>query len=313
MIVFRNNAKYALLVPLVLMVLALITDKSVRKLWGRLLLCCGAAFLAANVLLSALFNVTQAVQGDRREMLSMPIQQLARTMIYHGGVGILPVDDNSMNDADKTLINEFIRDEAYREYQASLADPVKRHTNTSVVRYQPLNFAKTYLNLLIQYPGDFINAVLAVNAGFLYYDDESHAWVNENEQLQGLGYIQTRWEEETLKERGIYKDSKWPALFELLEQWSDENGYLKWPLIRHLLMPGGFFWFWMLFVDYLLIKKNYRMLLPVSLIAGYYLTMFFGPTVQLRYVYPVMLTLPYMVLLVSGGVKESAESCDGVM
>jgi len=247
--------------------------------------------------LSGLFDATRAVQGDRREMLSMPIQQLARTMIYHGGVGVLPEDDHTMDEADKALINEFIREEAYREYQASLSDPVKRHTNTSVVRYEPVRFAKTYLRLLFQYPGDFINAVLAVNAGFLYYDDVSHAWVNENEALQGLGYIQTRWEEDTLKERGIYKDSKWPALFRLLEEWSDENGYLEWPIIRHLMMPGGFLWFWLVWAGYQVIQKKYRMLLPASLIGGYYLTMFFGPTVQLRYVYPVMLALPFMVLL----------------
>lgn len=300
MILTRNNAKYALLVPLVLLAALLCFQKKARKLWARMLICCGAAFLTGNMVLSGLFDATQATQGDRREMLSMPIQQLARTMIYHGGVGVLPEDDDTIQEADKALINEFLLNEAYRDYQASLSDPVKRHTNTYVVRHKPVAFVKTYLNLLRHYPGDFINAALAVNAGFLYADDISHAYVNENEELSGLGYMQTRWEEGTLNSRGIYKDSKWPALFEKLEKWADENGYLRLPVLKYVFMPGGFLWYYLLFVGYLLIKRNFRVLLPISLIGGYYLTMFLGPTVQLRYIYPVMVILPFIVLMWGG-------------
>ena len=35
-------------------------------------------------------------------------------MIYHGGVSVLAEDDNTMDAADKALINDFILDEAYR-------------------------------------------------------------------------------------------------------------------------------------------------------------------------------------------------------
>ena len=40
--------------------------------------------------------------------------------------------------------------------------------------------------------------------------------------------------------------------------------------------------------------------LPLAVIAGYYGTMLLGPTVQMRYVYPVMLALPYLVALMCG-------------
>lgn len=53
-------------------------------------------------------------------------------MIYHGGVSVLAEDDNTMDAADKALINDFILDEAYRDYDPGIADPVKRHTNTYV-------------------------------------------------------------------------------------------------------------------------------------------------------------------------------------
>lgn len=296
-ILFRNNGKYAMLVPLVLLVLMVWRGKKARKLWGRLLLCCGSAFLVGNIAMSLLFSETNAEQGDRREMLSMPIQQLARCMIYHGGVGVLPEDDNTMSEEDKALINDFILNEAYKEYHPAIADPVKRHTNTYVVRYRYQDFFKTYLQLLVQYPGDFINAGLAVNAGFLYPGDVSHASINEMDGLDSMGYVQTRWEEETLNARGIYKDSKWQWLFEKLEQWADDNAYLQVPVLKYLFVPGVFLWYYLFFVGYCVIRRRFRMCLPVSLVAGYYLTMFLGPTVQLRYLYPVMIALPFVMLL----------------
>ncbi len=311
MILFRNNGKYAMLVPLVFLVLMVWRGKKARKLWGRLLLCGGAAFLIGNIALSVVFSATGAEQGDRREMLSMPIQQLARCMIYHGGVGVLPEDDNTMEDGDKALINDFLLNEAYKNYDPCLADPVKGFTNTYVVRYRYKDFFKTYLNLLTQYPGDMINAALAVNAGFLYPDDVTHAYVNVEEGSRNMGYVQTHWEEETLGARGIYKDSKWESLHEVLEQWSEENAYLNVPILKYFFVPGSFLWFYMLLLGYLLVHRKFRLALPISLVAGYYLTMFLGPTVQLRYIYPVMIALPFLLLLgmVQGhaaGDKESS-------
>lgn len=301
MILFRNNGKYAMLVLLVFLVLMVWRGKKARKLWCRLLLCCGTAFLVGNMGITLLFSVTNAQQGDRREMLSMPIQQLARCMIYHGGVGVMPEDDNTLSEEAKALINDFILNEAYKEYDPAIADPVKRHTNTYVVRYRYVDFFKMYLKLLVQYPGDFINAGLAVNAGFLYPGDVTHASINETDAFANMGYVQTRWEEETLNARGIYKDSKWQWLFEKLEQWADANAYLKLPLLKYLFVPGAFLWYYLGFVGFCLIRRRFRMCLPVSLVAGYYLTMFLGPTVQLRYLYPVMIALPFLILL---GVRQ---------
>ena len=117
-------------------------------------MCLGTAFLLGNLILSALFWATKAQQGDKREMLSMPIQQLARCMLYHGGAGALSEDDNTMGEGDKALINDFLLDQGYLSYNPSISDPVKSHTNTYVVRYRTLEFAQTYFRLLVQYPGD---------------------------------------------------------------------------------------------------------------------------------------------------------------
>lgn len=310
---FRNNGRYAMLVLLAALAVAFVFGKGARRFWGRVLLECVVSLAVGSLLLSGLFEVTGAEQGDRREMLSMPIQQLARCMLYHGGVGALPEDDGTMEEQDKALINDFLLDESYREYRPDIADPVKRHTNTYVARYRAGDFIKTYLNLLCSYPGDFVNAALAVNAGYLYVGDESHAHINENGEDRGLGYVQTRWVEAELNPRGLYKDSKWEGLHELLERWADENAYLRLPVLRYLFVPGVFLWLYLLLFGRLAARKRYAECVPLALAGGYYLTLFLGPAVQLRYLYPLMIVLPFAAVCLwpRGGADSGKDAEDG--
>lgn len=304
MILFRNNGKYAMIVLLAFAFLMFCFGKKARKLWGRLLVVSGAAVCVGLFVLSAVFSATHAEQGDRREMLSMPIQQLSRCMIYHGGIGVLAEDDGTMDVADKALINDFILDEAYRDYDPGIADPVKRHTNTYVVRYRSGEFIRVYLHLLGNYQGDMINAALATNAGFLSPFDTTHADVNRVEGRAGLSYVQTRWEEDTLNGRGIYKDSKWPWLFDRLENWAENNSYLRIPVLKYLFVPGSYLWLYLALAAVLVIADRKRFCLPLAIVAGYYGTMLLGPTVQMRYVYPVMLALPYLLAFATGRRKN---------
>lgn len=304
MILFRNNGKYAMIVLLAFAFLTFCFGKKARKLWGRLLVVSGAAFCVGLFVLSAVFSATHAEQGDRREMLSMPIQQLSRCMIYHGGVDVLAEDDDTMDAADKALINDFILDEAYRDYDPGIADPVKRHTNTYLVRYRSGEFIRVYLHLLGKYPGDMVNAALATDAGFLSPFDTTHADVNRVENRAGLSYVQTRWDEDTLNDRGIYKDSKWPWLFTQLENWAENNSYLRIPVLKYLFVPGSYLWLYLALAAVLVIADRKRFCLPLAIVAGYYGTMLLGPTVQMRYVYPVMLAFPYLLALVTGRRKN---------
>ncbi len=296
MILFRNNGKYAFLVFFAILFLVFVFGKQ-RRLIGRVLLWSAGAFVTGVVLLQGVFYITDAGQGDRREMLSLPIQQFARTMLYHGGVGVMAEDDNTMEERDKALINDFILDQAYRKYRPEFADPVKSSTNTYVARYRWREFISSYLRLFCQYPGDFLNAALAVNAGYLYPGDVSHAYVNAQEgEAAGGGYAQTRWEEETLNARGIYKDTKWQGLFEAMEAWADENAYLKLPVLKYLFVPGVVFWLYLLLLGCRFVRRERMLCMPLVLGLGYFLTLFLGPTVQLRYIYPVMIGFPFLLL-----------------
>ena len=231
-------------------------------------------------------------------------------MLYHGGVGVLPEDDNTMEEADKALINDFILNEAYKSYDPSISDPVKSNTNTYVVRYRARDFLSTYLGLLVKYPGDYLNAALAVNAGYLYPEDTTHAYINVTDDRVGRGYVQTYWEENTMNERGIYKASKWEWLHGKLEQWADENAYLKIPVLKYLFVPGVWLWFYLLLLARLVMRRQYRQCVPLALIGGYFVTLFLGPTVQLRYIYPIMAVFPFALFMPANRTEPEEPGCD---
>ena len=298
MLLFRNNGKYAYLVLLVFLLAAVGLGKKKRRFLGKVFLLAFGVFLLGNLALSGIFRVTHAEQGDKREMLCMPIQQLARTMVYHGGVGVIPEDDGAMSDKDRALINDFILDEGYKSYRPDFTDPVKRHTNTYVARYRAKEFLSTYIGLFLQFPGDYLNAALAVNAGYLYPGDVTHAVINAQEgQAAGGGYVQTRWDEATLNGMGIYKDSKWPALRERMEKWAGDNAYLNLPVLKYLFVPGIWIWLYLLLTGWLLIRRKFMECIPLTLVFGYFLTLLLGPTVQLRYLYPVIAAFPFLLFL----------------
>lgn len=294
MIVFRNNGKYAMLVLVFFLLLAVVFGKHSRKHWSVLLGVSLMGFAIGVLVLLGLSKMTNATQGDKREMLSMPIQQLARTMVYHGGIGRIPSDEDGISVEEKAVIDEFLLNESYKLYRPDISDPVKRNANTYVVRYRTKEFLSTYLGLLCRYPGDYINAALAVNAGFLSPGDETHASINETEGLKGMGYVQTHWAESVLAQQGIYKDSKWQSLHQFLERWADENAYLDIPVLKYLFVPGTVLWAYLILFGTILIKRQYHRLMPLSLVLGYYGTLLLGPTVQLRYIYPLMVVLPFL-------------------
>jgi hypothetical protein len=62
------------------------------------------------------------------------------------------------------------------------------------------------------------------------------------------------------------------------------------------MVPGTYFWVFLVISVWLLIHKKFELLLPFALLLGYFATLFLGPTVQMRYIYPVMTVLPYLIL-----------------
>ena len=297
----KNNGIYAFALSLFVFAIILIVklikkDKAEAGKYALLSASSLTGILIAFLLLHVISASLHAVQGDRREMLSIPIQQLARTYVYHAGAGVKTEDDNTMDEESRALINEFILNNGAVLYRQDISDPVKRNVNTWVVVNKTSEFARVYLKLFAKYPGDYINAFFAENAGFIDIGDESHAYVNDPDIVKGHGYVQTKWEN-SLFDKGFEDAPKLKKLRNIMDEFADTNAYLKIPVLKYIFIPGIYLWIFVCVLIAAARKKDLTVLSALSIVAGYYITMFFGPTVQLRYMFPVMIAAPFILLL----------------
>ncbi|MDE7113828.1 MAG: hypothetical protein K2O57_06545, partial [Acetatifactor sp.] len=67
----------------------------------------------------------------------------------------------------------------------------------------------------------------------------------------------------------------------------------------------------LLLFGWLAARKKYAECVPLALAGGYYLTLFLGPAVQLRYLYPLMIVLPFAAAVCLR--PHSGESSDSDM
>lgn len=316
-VLFRNNGKYAILFMLGIMVICVLLNllllaakkKKFNGLLFNLTAVTTVALIAGVIVLTMVKGMLSADQGDRREMLSVPIQQLARTYAYHAGAGVKDTDDNTMDEESKALISEFILNDAAKLYRADISDPVKRNVNTWVVVNKTESFAKTYIKLAFKYPFDYVKAFFGTNAGYFNPFDKTHMHINEmtNEDgdiIPGGAYIQTGWSEENLPAAGIVKDSVMPGLRVFLEKIANSNILNRIPVVGLLFVPASFLFVYVNVLLTLVLQKKYKLLIPLCMTAGYYITLFLGPTVQLRYIYPVMISVPLMAVFCLAGKKE---------
>lgn len=289
MVLFRNNGKYALSVMLVFALAVVVFSKKNRKLYARIALGSVCILLAGNLVLSVLSYVTNASDIRKEEMFSVPIQQFSRVMNYR----------ENISEEYKKVIDGFILEEAYEKYIPSISDPVKEKTNVSYLSSHLKEFVCTYFEMLVEYPGDFINAVLALDAGYLNPFDQTH----EDVYTWGASWIRVGWS--PYEELGLSQTPVSEKLHRIYYDFADSNAYADIPVLGWFVMPGGYLWLCMLLAGWLLWKKKYAVLFLLSYIAGYYITLLLGPTVQLRYVYTVMIVLPYMVVAATQHVKKS--------
>ena len=290
-IAFRNNAKYAigvfLVILFVLIIVLLIRKDRKYILYLRVFLTTLTGLLVAAMLMNYANKVWNVTPGDKREMLSIPVQQMARTVNYN-------LDE--MLPRNMEIVDSFILDEGWRMYDPVISDPVKRTVNTWFAKNYPKQTLSTYFELLAKYPSDYIDAFLAQNAGYLYLFDRSCLTVYGDHPV-GYGFVQTAWAND-IYEDGIVKAPAIPALYEFLEKIASENTIQKIPVLGILFVPGYVLWAFIYLGLSCWYRKKYRLLLPVSLVVLFIGTLLLGPCVQLRYIYPVWVFLPFMAAVI---------------
>lgn len=282
MMLLRKNGVYAFLVmvPVLLLMQKRQENRKYRKRLGLLLTGAFALFLAVNTLLTVSLH---AQAGENQEILTVPIQQLARTYKY---------TPEAFSEEEKTLLFRILPEDALARYNPRLSDPVKYFFNNQEYEKDRSQYAKLWLSVGMRKPLSYLNAWLMTSYGFWYPDTVINVYAGNS--VFTFTYKDCSYFGYEVEEPGV-RASKIPWLDEAYRRLSLEIQQEKIPVLSMLYSPGCLFWCFAFFFSYALYRRKYHILQAYVLVLLMWLTVILGPTYLPRYVLIFWYALPLFV------------------
>ncbi len=279
---FRHNGLYILAALLPFALLA--AKKGCRRRTAGLL----AGALVFTVLLSKLLvGALQASDAENQEMLTVPIQQLARTYAYA---------PETFNEEETAALYAYLPKEALKRYAPKVSDGVKASFDNQAYETDSAGFWRLWRKGLARKPAIYLNAWFMTSYGFWYPD--AMIDVYRGNTVFTFTYEDSSYFGFETEQPGI-RESKLPALEEFYRKLSLERYQQRIPLVSMLFSPGFLLWLFFFGFCFLGWKGQYRVmaaLLPCFFNWG---TVLFGPTYLVRYVLIFWFALPVAAIIVN--------------
>ncbi len=272
MMLLRNNGviAYAAL-SLGIVVLAIIRYKKTR-FFVYIATCMLFSLVLYKGVDKTLILVLHADDSESQELLTVPIQQLARTYKYSPEV---------FSDEEKEILFSYIPEDALAGYDADLSDLVKANFNNARYSENSSEFLRLWGSTFLKKPVTYLNAWLMTSYGYWYPDTVINVYGGQ--QRFTYQYVDSSYfgfETELPGER----DSKFPWLEEQYRKMSLELYQQNVPGISMLFSPGFMFWLFMGCFLITIYKKQYERILPMTALLLLWGTVIPGPTFLVRYV-----------------------------
>ena len=279
MMLLRKNGVYAFVVMVPIL---LIYHKENLKKAGILIV---AAFLAYFLINGGLTAVLRAESGEKQEMLTVPIQQLARTYKFNREV---------FEPEDIAALHEILPEEALVLYNPKLSDPVKVRFQNNTFSADKSKYVSLWMRIGLKKPLSYINAWLMNSYGFWYPDTVIDVYSGNT--VFTFTYGDSSYFGYEVEEPG-FRDSKIPWLDEAYRKLALEISQEKIPIYSMLYSPGGIFWGIVFVFAYVLYRKKYHLVIPYLMVLLTWLTVILGPTYLPRYVLIFWFGLPLFIAM----------------
>ncbi len=280
MMLFRKNGIYAFIV--LVPALLFYYKKYLKKMCVILAITLFSYFLI-NTSLTLIFH---AKTVENQEILTVPIQQLARTYKFNKEV---------FEPEDIAILHEMLPEDALVLYNPKLSDPVKCHFDNDAYMKDRSRFLMLWLKIGLRKPLSYINAWLMNSYGFWYPDTVIDVYSGNT--VFTFTYQDSSYFGYEVELPGV-RDSKIPWLDEAYRRMSLEIEQEKIPILSMLYSPGCLFWCFIFVFCYELYRKKYNILIPHLLVLLVWMTVILGPTYLPRYVLIFWFGLPLFAALV---------------
>lgn len=283
MLLFRNNGLYALIVTIPFLIT--LSGKFWKKTCLYMLVILGTFIICSF----ALKTVTRADDSEKQEILTIPIQQLARVYNY---------ENQSLSRWQKDTLLKYLPEEALYKYRPTLSDPVKYYFNSEAYAEDSGTFWKLWAQMGMEHPAAYLNAFLVNNYGFWYPYASLNCYAGN--QVYTFQYKDSSYFGYETEHPGERR-SLIPAIDEGIRNISLEISWQKIPGLRVLFHPAYYFWGFMLGLCYNIARKRYYLCAVAMLMMFTYLTVLFGPAVLVRYVLYFYFGFPLLLVFIFEG------------
>lgn len=281
---FRTNGLYVfiLMIPILWYVL-----KRQRK---TLTLAVLAVLLLAGLYKGPIFRAFGVQKGDLIESLSIPAQQIAAVISYHGNI----------EEEDIALLDRIVKTDKIAEAYLSsptcsdhIKDLVRETDNQQYIADHIADFAALWVKLGLKNPYFYLRAYIEETRGFWYHKVRGWIWTTQfAEHVNGLG---------------ICRECKLPDRVAGLISGMIE----RYPEYFFRYFSCGLYCYVMLFGLYESIRRKREKWFVFAPLVGIWFTLLIATPLcsDLRYIYAIHVALPYAMMALVLPASSGSSSC----
>lgn len=268
MMFMRNNGVYAFLLLLPFAVGWARRGSRVRM--AILMAVCAAVYLAGN---NAVIEAIEAERGSKVEMLSIPLQQMARTLRDH--------PESAELDEDGVLETLYGDTQLAEIYHPQIADPVKWAVDYDALEETLPDLLSLWAQMGLRYPLSYLEAFLEQNLPyFLPYSDMLYHFDLTVKQIEWFP---------------IEQHSYLPKLRSVYEQYDETLSFLGIPGTRLLSDTAFFVWLCLFGFAYAVYRREYGLMTAFGFLIAVWLTCLLGPVAIMRYLLSLFYAVPVLL------------------
>lgn len=271
--ILRNNGLYIVIITLVVMCFDI---RTYRKKFGLQLLMVVAVY---GLYVGPFYSVLGVEAGGVEEMLSVPMQQLARVHRY---------DYDSVTAEDLEQLYKVLPKENLDSYKATVSDFVKKGFQRDGFEADKAGFFKLWVKWGVEHPLSYINSFLINTVDFWY----PNAVVDGYKDPYGKNSFFDYRVDKPGKENVLL-----PGLHDFWEKVSLDKAIQKNPISFLFLSPGWYLILYLVMAMYFWCYRKREFWVPMLILLLNFLTVLLGPIALVRYVlifyyaFPVLLSM----------------------
>ncbi len=268
------------------------TPGSIRQnICVRTAIMLACAFAAYFLISGGLKIVIRADSGtkEHQEILTVPIQQLARTYRAYG-------DSWSSSECEK--LYEYLPEEGLGHYTPCLSDPVKIYFDNEAYESDSAGFWNIWKEQLLRHPAAYINAWLNTCYGYFYPLTVVNVYAGHT--VYTFTYTESSYFGYETEYPGV-RHSLIPAIDGFYRWLSLDDDIQRIPVISLFFSMGALMWLYACGMALFIYRGDYKAIAAFILPAAVMATLFLGPTFLPRYTVFLWFMLPVFVRRVMSG------------